>query len=313
MSEMGIKKRTREGKMKKIFLIAFVVFFCASVALGDEVDTGLSSMATEQIKVSTRQMIRSGINSDDALKMTRLMLENRFREEHALRAHQIITDAHKEGLSVEPIMSKAYEGIAKQVKDRNIVEAMEKVRYRYSFAYKQANELTPDKSRIRLVGNTIAEGLAAGMNDDDVGRVIYRLQHREQQMTNAQVGDLAGETFRFARDMARLGVSSRSTADVVCQALQHRYGAKEMTRLRKSFMKHSRNYSPTTLSERYLDAIRRGRSVENLEFLDRSGEGGRSWGPGPGGSGGSGSGYGGGSGSGVGGHGGSSGGRGGKR
>ena len=297
--------------MKKIFVIAFVVFFCASVALGDEVDTGLSSMATEQLKVSTRQMIRSGINSDDALKMTRLMLENRFREEHALRAHQIIIDAHKEGLSVEPIISKAYEGIAKQVKDRNIVEAMEKVRYRYSFAYKQANELTPDKSLIRLVGNNIAEGLAAGMNDDDVGRVMYRLQHREQQMTNAQVGDLAVETFRFARDMARLGVSSRSTADIVCQALQHRYGAKEMTRLRKSFMKHSRNSSPTTLSERYLDAIRRGRSIETLESLDRVGQGGSSWGPG--GSGGSGSGYGGASGSGVGVHGGGSGGQGGKR
>jgi len=298
--------------MKKIFAITFVAFFCASVALGDEVDTGLSSMATEQLKVSTRQMIRSGINSDETLKMTRLMLENRFREEHVLRAHQIIIEAHKEGLPVEPIMSKVYEGIAKQVKDRNIVQAMEKVRYRYSFAYKQANELTPDKARVRLIGNNIAEGLAAGMNDDDAGRVMYRLQHREEQMTKAQVGDLAVETFGFARDMARLGVSSRSTTDIVCQALQHHYSAKEMTRMRKSFMNHSRNFSPTTLSERYLDAISRGRSVENLESLDRVGEGGSSWGPG--GSGGSGSGYGGGgSGMGVGGHRGGSGGRGGKR
>ncbi|UCF83073.1 MAG: hypothetical protein JSV50_18115, partial [Desulfobacteraceae bacterium] len=109
--------------MKKIFLIACVIFFWASAALGDEVDKGLSSMTPEQVKVSTRQMIRSGINSNDALKMTRLMLENRFREEHTLRAHQIIIEAHKEGLPVEPIMSKAYEGIAKQVKDMNIVQA----------------------------------------------------------------------------------------------------------------------------------------------------------------------------------------------
>jgi len=226
------KKLASEGKMKKIFAIVFVIFFCASVALGDEVDTGLSSMATEQVRVSTRQMIRSGINSDDALKMTRLMLENRFRQEHTLRAHQIIIDAYKEGLPVEPIMSKAYEGIAKQVKDQNIVQAMEKVRSRYSSAYKQANELTPNKAQTRLIGNNIAEGLAAGMNDYDVSRIRHRLQQRSQQMTNSEMNELAVESLRSARDMARLRVSSSSTADIVCQALQHRYGAKEMKKMR---------------------------------------------------------------------------------
>ena len=298
--------------MKKIFVIAFIIFFCASIALGDEVDTGLSSMATEQLKVSTRQMIRSGINGDDAIKMTRLMLENRFREEHTLRAHQIIIDAHKEGLPVEPIMSKAYEGIAKQVKDMNIAQAMEKVRSRYSFAYKQANELKPNKAQIRLIGDNIAEGLAAGMNDYDIERIKHRLQVRAQQMSNAQMGELALETLSFARDMARLGVSSMSTADIVCQALQHHYGAKEMASTRKSFRAHSRNSSPTTLAERYLDAIRGGRSVENLGSLGTSGAGGSSRGP-VGSSGGSGGGHGGASGGGVGGHGGSSGGQGGKR
>lgn len=298
--------------MKKIFVIAFIIFFCASIALGDEVDTGLSSMATEQLKVSTRQVIRSGINGDDAIKMTRLMLENRFREEHALRVHQIIIDAHKEGLPVEPIMSKAYEGIAKQVKDVNIVKAMGEVRSRYFSAYKQANELKPNKAQIRLIGDNIAEGLAAGMNDYDMGRIKHRLQvSRAQQMSNAQMGELALETFRCARDMARLGVSSMSAADIVCQALRRHYGAKEIARMGESFRAHSRNSSPTTLAESYLDAIRGGRSVENLGSLGKSGAGGSSGGPG--GSGGSGGGDGGTSGGGVGGHGGSSGGQGSRR
>ena len=297
--------------MKKIFVIAFVLSLFASVALGDEVDTGLSAMATEQLKVSTRQMIRSGINGDDAIKMTRLMLENRFREEHALRVHQILIDAHKEGLPVGPIMSKAHEGIAKQVKDMEIVQAMEKVRSRYSLAYEQANKLTPNQAQIRLIGNNIAEGLAAGMNDYDVSRIRHRLQQRSQQMTNSEMNELAVESLRSARDMARLRVSSSSAADIVCQALQHRYGAKEMARMRKSFMTHSRNSSPTTLAESYLDAIRGGRSVENLGSLGKSGAGGSSGGPV--GSGSSGGGYGGASGGGVGGHGGGSGGQGGKR
>ena len=150
------------------------------------------------------------------------------------------------------------------------------------------------------------------MNDYDVSRIRHRLQQRAQQMTNAQKDDLALETLRSARDMARLGVSSSSTADIVCQALERRYGAKEMKKMRESFVTHSRNFSPTTLSGHYLDAIRAGKSVENLGSLGTSGAGGSSRGP-VGSSGGSGGGHGGASGGGVGGHGGSSGGQGGKR
>lgn len=279
-------------KMNRLCGTAFVVLFCASTAFGDAVDNGLSGGATEQLKTSTRQMIGSGIDSDDAIKMTRVMLENRFREEQLLRAHEILMNAQKEGLPVEPIMNKAYEGMAKHVHDRDIVHAMERVRSRYAFAFEQARHLTRERAQTRLLGDTIGACLASGMNDGDIGRIMQRLQERTREMTQTQAHDLALETFKAARNMARVGVSSELTSDVVCQALQHRYTAREMERMNHAFMTHSRQASSTDLARRYADAIREGADAESL---GPSGKGG------PGGSGGSNHGGGSGHGSGPGG------------
>jgi len=250
--------------MKKISTIVCAILFCASLAFGDEVEERLSTMATEKLKASTREMIRSAINSDDAIKMTKLMLENQFRLEHALRAQEIVMNARKDDLPVGPVMNKAYEGMAKQVQDKNIVQAMERVRSRYAFAYQQAKAITQDRSQIQLIGNTIAQGLTAGMHNQDVGRIMQSFQYRVQQMTKTQAQELATETFRAARTIARLGVSSRVATDVICQALQYAYSAREMEIMRKSFMTHSRNTPPLSLARSYSKAIKAGKSAESL-------------------------------------------------
>lgn len=254
----------KEKNMKKICIIILAIVCYASMAFGDEVDRDLSNIATEQIKTSTRQMIRSGIDSDEAIKMTRLMLENRFSEENTLRAQEIIMNARNEGLPVEPVMNKAYEGIAKCAQHRNIIRAMELVRSRYVFAYAEAGKLTQENAQIRYLGDTIAKGLAAGMDNKDVERIRYRLQERTRVMTKNQGSDFAIETFTAARIMASLGVSSPAAADVVCQALQHNYSAAEMKMMSKSFISQSRRSEPNTLAESYADAIRHGKSAETL-------------------------------------------------
>ena len=116
--------------MKKICLMVCALLFSASLAFGDEVEESLSTLATEQLKTSTREMIQSGIDTDNAIRMSKLMLQNQFSLEQALRAQRVIMNAQKEGLPVEPIMNKAYEGMVKQVQAKNIVQAMEHVRTR---------------------------------------------------------------------------------------------------------------------------------------------------------------------------------------
>jgi len=298
--------------MKKIWILALAGFLCASMAFGDEVDEGLPNRAARQIKSSTRQMIRVGVDKEEAIRMTRLMLENHFRKEEVLRAHETIMRAKREGLPEGPIMSKAFEGMAKHVEARNVVRAMEKVRSRCGLADEHAKRITEERAERDQIRNTIANCYAAGMKNRDVEAIAQALQQRTrtQQMTRAQVGRLATEGFGAARDMARLGASSKAAADVVCQALEHHYNAREMKTMRKSFMTHSRYSSPNSLAESYSHGIRGGKSAEGLGASGMGGAG-HSGVSGHGGDGGGPGGAGGGSGGGGGGGGGSGGGGGG--
>jgi hypothetical protein len=252
--------------MKKIFAIVLALFFGVSVAFADEVDEGLSSMASEQVRSCARQMIQLGVDSDHALKMTGNMLINQFREEQILSAQRMIMNASKEGLPVEPLMDKAYEGMTKRVQAEKILQAMEKVRSRYRHAHRRANGLTEEKDERRRIRKIIAQCLAAGLNDKEVETITYKLQERAQEMTKAEARDLAKESFMAARDMRRLGVTSMVATDVVWQALDHRrYDAKDMKAMRHSFIIHMRYTSlATNLARSYANSISRGVRPEML-------------------------------------------------
>lgn len=253
--------------MKKIFTIAIALalFFGVSVAFADEVDEGLSSMASEQVMSCARQMIQLGVDKDHTLKMTGNMLMNQFREEQILRAQRMIMNARKEGLPAGPLMEKAYEGMTKRVQAGKILQAMEKVRSRYRHAHGQANELTEEKGERRRMRKIIAQCLAAGLNDKEVETITHKLQERAQDMTKAEARELAGECFRAARDITRLGATSMAATDVVWQALDHRYDAKDMKTMRHSFITHMRYTSlATNLAGNYANSISRGEGPEKL-------------------------------------------------
>jgi len=268
--------------MKKICLIVCAVLFCTSLAFGDEVEDNFSTLATEQLKASTRGMILSGIDTDNAIRMTKLMLKNQFSLEQALRAQKAIMNAQKEGLPVDPIMNKAYEGMVKQLQAKNIVQAMERVRSRYAFAHEQARVLTKERSQVRAIGNTIAKTVTAGMDQKGIQDIMERLQERTQQMTQSQTMELAKESFKAARDMARLGLSSKTTTNLVCLALQEGYTARNMENMRNSFMTQSRSSHPTHLANSYSNAIKGGKSADNLGYSGSSAPGGPSGPGGPG-------------------------------
>jgi hypothetical protein len=251
--------------MKKLLLITLGVFFCSSTALADEVEERLSSMATEQLKASTRQMIRHGIDSEQGLRMTQNMLTNRFEEQHVLKAQRMIMNAGEEGLPVAPLMEKASEGMAKQIQAGNILEAMEKVRSRYAFAYRQAKALTQEAGETPDIGDAIAQALAAGLHDDDVEKIGNKLQQRAQGAAKAEGGALAREAFCAARDMTRLRAASMAATDAVGQALDRGYRAQDMKTMRDSFLTHiGQASSATDLARDYAGAIRRGQRPEML-------------------------------------------------
>jgi hypothetical protein len=254
-------------------------------------------------------MMQAGLTSDEAIKMTRSMLENEFTMDNTIKAQQIITSAHSQGLPIEPLENKAFEGMTKNVKADRIIRAMQTVLSRYAFAYERAAVLSKHKEQLSRLGNTLAAGLAAGLNNQDAAQICSMVQSRAQKMNSIERNHLALETLKTARDMARLSVASRAVADVLIQALQKGYSAEEMKSMRTSFMSHSRSTSPQNLAESYSRAIQHGKSTHGLESPGGKGHSGASGGSGDlGGSGGSGGSGGGGDSGGSGGSGGGSGG-----
>ena len=313
--------------MKKSLIWALCTLLLSSPLYADEIAAGLPETVNEQIRNNTREMVREGMPEEDAVKMTRSMIEHRFRNENLIQAQEVVKNTYRQGLPPGPVVNKAHEGMAKNVPDGAIVQAMERTRSQYAFGYSRAREFSDSRAQQQRIGKAIAESLAAGLTQADCDRIRDRLRDRKQDQLHDKTAEqnqdrvrdrdrdrvdveaLALEAFQTARAMARLGVSSSSTGEVVCQALKNRYSASEMQQLQAQFSNQTRSRSGEQLARRYAAAIEKGNRAGNLGSLSGSGLGGSSKGGGTGGSGGSGGGPGGGSGGG--GSGGGSGGSGG--
>ena len=227
--------------MKRGLIVGLVIFFCTTGAWADTVDQELPKTASEQVKNSTRQLLHQGFNTENAIDMTRQMLANNFNQQQILQAHAVLMDAQKQGLQTEPIMNKAYEGLAKQVHAEAIVQAMVQVRSRYAFATMQAKAITNNRVRVQQMATILAGSMAAGMTPEDADRIMQRLQERTRNMIRAEAEELALQTVMTARTMTRLGMRSMSVGDSVCQALQQGYTAQDMQKMQNRIMTHSQH------------------------------------------------------------------------
>lgn len=250
--------------MKRMFLVITLALLNASLALCDEVDDALQNTASHEVKNSTRLLIQNGVSDDEAIKLTRLMIKEQFTQEYILRTHQILMNAKHEGLPPEPVMNKVYEGIAKQVQAENIVHAMQRIRSRYAFANEQAREMTQEKNQVSVLRDMISDSSAAGISNEDIGHIKFEFQKRAKQMERVQAEELAMESFKTARFMARVGVASEDAKEVLCQALKHRYTPLDMITLRNRFMTQYGNSDPESLAREYNRQIRRGTDAETL-------------------------------------------------
>jgi hypothetical protein len=298
--------------MKITLIITIVMLFSTTLASADEVSEAFSGKTPEAILKSTRQLIQSGSNHQKTIEVTRAMLQNQFNAQQILDAHTVLMNAYQQGIEPEPIINKAHEGMSKNIAASNIVKAMRKVQSRYVFAYRQSQKLTTQKNQVNQLGNIIAAGLAAGVDAVEFENMVKELQSRFHEMNTDKQIALAIETFKAARDMARLGVSSSQTVSVVITALQHQFDNTQMENMRAAFVKNSRSTTPQSLAASYAAAIEHGSNFGGSDNgqpgkSGESGSGSSGGGSGSGGSGG-GSGSGGsGGGSGPGGSGGGSG------
>jgi hypothetical protein len=251
--------------MKKFWLTAGILLLATTIAGAGAVEQALPDTAPQSVVQSTRELIESGVASERAIAVTRDMLQNRFETPQISAAHRVLLKAQNQGLPPAPIIDKALEGMAKNVQADRIVRAMDAVRARYDFSLHEARKLTARKSQQIKMGHVIAAGLSAGLTPQSVESITAGLQERSRTMNSDQQDMLAIETFKTARDMARLGVSPSQAAALIGQALQHQFGAAQMQNMRAAFRNDSRTTAPRSLALSYGRSIEQGKSFEGPE------------------------------------------------
>lgn len=283
--------------MKQMLIALTILLMFGTSAFGDDLQNQLSGMS-EAVITSTREIVGAGVETGNAVAMTRQMQQSRFNDRQMLQVHETIKTAFQEGLPSEPLVNKAFEGIAKSVAADRVVQAMEEVRSRYSYAYQQAKAITDDEGRQRALGNTIAEGLAAGIHAPDMSRTMDRVRERARDLKAEELDNLAIQAAQTVRNMARLDVSSDSATDLVCQALKNQFTAREMEQMRNTFASEARYGQAEKIAQNYSALISAGGRSGSLGNVGKTGQDGRSMGSGTGGKSGSGGGSGGGGGGG---------------
>lgn len=297
--------------MAKLFQIIFILLCFSTLGFAEE-SPALSQRAIESIQQQTHEMRALGVPESQARKMLTLMVQKTFQKQTRIRARQVIITAAKEGLSTEPIINKAMEGMAKQVREQNIIVAMEAVYRRHAHANQLARSLSNDKENIEIMTQTIADSMAAGMKSTDIKSVVARLQVRTLQQTRnrSENDNLAIQTMKTVCTMARLGVESSIVSDILRNALQNQYSPQEIKQLRQLLTQKANIISPRQVANQYASSIGKAGKTGGSDGSSNGGSSSKGSGGGNGSNGGSGSGGGGSGGSG--GSGGGGGGSGGK-
>jgi hypothetical protein len=300
----------RAMSYKKTFWNAFVFFWVgaflmASPVFADSVDQRLAQMPAS-IKDRTREMIKEGISSDDAIQFMLAMNANRFQEEQILEAQAIVLEAQGRRLPVQPIINKAFEGMAKQVPPERTLQAMGAVSSRYAFAFEQVRSITQNTEQIGRLGNMLAESLAAGFKKQDASQIVGQLHAQSSKMNQNQMDELAAASLAMVRDMSRLGVSSSLSSQVISSALSNGLNAASISGMHQSMMAQSQTHSAQTVAQGLAHGMQQGQSSQGLGSMTggqngSTGRGGSSGAGGAGGGSGSGGGGAGGGGSGGGG------------
>lgn len=287
-----------------IYLMQFFVILAlvASTAFAQEPGDNVS-MSANQVRSFAKTLVTTGMSETDASGLAQHMTEAGFSGAQMSQIGQQVQAAQGEGETQHALISKVQEGLAKKVGPEGIVNAVVRVRERYTLAMQMAQNLA--KQRPAALGATIAEAMSSGLAQHDAETIAHALQTRAQQMNQASQQALASQTMITSRDMVRMGVSSNLTSDLVGEALAQGYDAAAMEQVRQAFDAHKNTSDMNQIARQLGLAVHRGVKAGELgKSLGKGngagdGTGSQGNGAGAGGSGaGGGSGSGGGSGAG---------------
>jgi len=251
--------------MKKLLFLLVVMCLAPSSLLADEVDNGLPSGVSATIKEGARMAIKQGAVSQGVIKMTRMMIENKYQEQQILEVYLILMNAKQQGVPDSPIVNKFYECTQKKQKAESTIMAMETVRSNYETADRYAGIMTRDKAQASLLSELIMQCINAGMGEADMKQITELLQKKTKDMKPEEAQSLNNKALNTVKAIARSGAAPISITDLVSNAFKRNYSEKDMETLCTAFLKQCKGKSNATiLADSYSDAISAGAKADEL-------------------------------------------------
>jgi len=268
--------------MKKIFFVfLFFLIHLSAVWAGNGSVENVQDRS-EALKALTKTMASNGASTDEIQRMVRMLGEKKFSTVSIESIENSFSETAKAGIPIEPVIHKAYEGMAKNVPAESLVKALEKTRMRYAFAFQRAKTFTRSKDDLKQLGVVMADCMAASVAEKDMDQITEQLRIRIKE-NESNIKNLAEQSFLLGRSIARMGVPSEKVRDMVCIALIKQYTSKDMMELQRQFSRQARTGSAAKLADEYSTAISHGARAQEMGY---SGDKGYSNGSGsPGGSG----------------------------
>ena len=246
--------------MNKYIMTFLILQACISVAVTVIAADGTALQAQEQ----TQTVSQAQVDPDETPALLQAMQQYRFTQSHVLHVQNMVQEAQKQGIPTDPLIDKVYEGMAKKINEEKIIQAANRVQHRYENAYRNAAELTENQEEINTLGTVIAEAQTAGLGDQDRDRIMTQLQKRIRKMDKIQAYALSESTFLAVRNMSRHGAGSAAASEVVVNALQHSFQAREMKQLQESFTTQARFGHSEEVARSFSYQISRGTDAAGL-------------------------------------------------
>jgi hypothetical protein len=250
--------------MKTIMLMIFLLV--ATMAHSEDRNSGPPSQM--QVEAVEHLLVESGLQEDEARAMTNAMTQSSFTEAQMVQLGKQLSSGSHQQVTIKAIRDKVHEGIAKGVPPEVILQATARVRNRYQFAVRLAEEL--DLKNQAQIATAYADCLAAGLTRRDAKRIHEAIQQRTRTKKNATApNNLTSETLLTARDMVRQGISSGTTRDLLGKALEHGYNDQNMRTLRHTLRNRNMENLEKAASQ-YYRAIEKGAQADGLKNVDYS-------------------------------------------
>jgi len=122
-----------------------------------------------------------------------------------------------------------------------------------------------DEGQATIMAEEMAECMAAGMDKNSMNKIMEMLQQKTRNTSKNAAFELNEKTLKTARTMARSGVDSKDIIDVMNNAFQRNYNAREMEKLGNTFMTQAKGMSSASdLAKTYSTAIKNGATPDNI-------------------------------------------------